>query len=225
MIQSHVRVLKSNLADHVFPELESFQDVGFVDAGNTLAAFACGLKGDVGNALNFRLAVAHGVEGLLGTRKMSIAGDASATRLAKVNISREFANDQQVKPGNQFWLEARSVDQLLIANGRAQIGKQPQVLAQTQNGLFRAQVSLKVVVFPVANSTKQNGISVLGQFQGCFRQRVTLCFIGCSAYWCGVHFELELKCQQNLHRFSNNFGPDAITWQDCNFHGDRFLCG
>jgi hypothetical protein len=52
VLQFHVGVLLAHFGHHVLPELEGFQHVGLVHAGDLLAALAGGLEGDVGDALD-----------------------------------------------------------------------------------------------------------------------------------------------------------------------------
>ena len=166
VVQRHIWVLLADFGDHLFPELEGFQHVGFVDAGDPFAAFARGLESHMGNALDLRAAVTHGVEGFFGLGEVAVGGDAPTAWLAKIDVTGEFADDQDVQPGHQLGFEAGGAHQFRVTNGRAEVGEQAQVLAQAQNGLFGAQVALQVVVFPVTHRTKQDGISFLGQFQG-----------------------------------------------------------
>ena len=89
---------------------------------------------------------------------MTIGGYAAAAGLTKIDITCQFADDQNVESRNEFRLEAGRTDQLLVANGRAEVGKQAHVFAQAQNGLFGAQRTVEFVVFPIAHSAKQHGV-------------------------------------------------------------------
>ena len=58
VVQRHVRVLKTYLTDHVFPELESLQHIGLVHAGDAsfptgCLALACRFKRHMRDALDF----------------------------------------------------------------------------------------------------------------------------------------------------------------------------
>ena len=151
VVQRHVRVLQADFGDHVFPQLEGFQHIGLVHAGDALAAFLRGLEGDMGDALDLRARIAHGVKRFFAAGEVAVGGNAPSARLAEVNVTGEFADDQNIQPSHQFGLEAGRVSQLRVANRRAEIGKQAHVLAQSQNGLFRAQRAVQLVVFPVAH--------------------------------------------------------------------------
>ena len=224
MVQRNVGVLQANFRDHIFPELEGFQHVGFVYAGDTplgacRLALARRLECHMGNALNLRAAVAHGVKSLFGAREMPIQRNAAAPRLAEIDVTSQFADDQNVQTCNQFRFQARGTHQLFVTNGRAEIGKQSKVFAQAQNRLFGAQWAVKFVVLPVTHGTKQHGIGCFGQSQGGFRQGVAVRFIRGTAYQCGFHLQVQIQGAQHLDRFGNDFSANPVTGQYCNFHG------
>ena len=54
----------------------------------------------MGDSLDFRARVAHGVEGFFSAGKVPIGGDTATPGLAKVNVAGEFANDQDVQAGH-----------------------------------------------------------------------------------------------------------------------------
>ena len=49
------------------------------------------------DALDLRLAVAHGVKGFFGTGEVTIGGDAAAAWLAKVDVAGQLADDQNIQ--------------------------------------------------------------------------------------------------------------------------------
>jgi hypothetical protein len=83
-------------------------------------------------------AVAHGVEGFLGAGEVAVDRRAAAARLAEVDVAGQLADDQDVQARHQFGLQARRVGELLVADRRAEVGEQAQVLAQAQDGLLGA---------------------------------------------------------------------------------------
>ena len=89
---------------------------------------------------------------------MAICGHTAAAGLAKVNVAREFTDDQDIKPRDEFGLQTGSANQFFVTNGGTKVGEQAEVFAQAQNGLFWAQGTLEFVVFPIAYGAKQNGI-------------------------------------------------------------------
>ena len=115
MVQCNVGVLFTHFAHHIFPELEGFEHVGFVHAGHTAFgaggfAFACGLESDMGDTLDLGLAVTHGVERFFSAGEVPVCCHTTAARLAKVNITREFADDQNIQTRDERGLQARCVD-------------------------------------------------------------------------------------------------------------------
>ena len=96
MVQLHVGVLLAHLDHDVFPELEGFQYVRFVHTGYAFAAFARCLKCHMGNALNLGARIAHGVKGFFRAGEVSVGGGASPTGLAEIDVTGEFANDENV---------------------------------------------------------------------------------------------------------------------------------
>ena len=136
MVKCHVGVLQADFSDHVFPELEGFQHIGLVDTGHPFAAFARGLERHMRDAFDLGARIAHCVEGFLAAGEMAVGRNTAATRLAEVNVAGQFANDEDVQPRDQFALQTGCIDQLRVANCRAEVGKQTQVFAQTQNRLL-----------------------------------------------------------------------------------------
>jgi hypothetical protein len=131
VLERHVGVLRMHLGDHVLPELEGLQHVGLVDAGHLLACCACAPPGRRrARCARSRAAVAHGVEGFFGAREVAVDRGAAAARLAEVDVAGELADDQDVQPRHQFGLQADAVRELLVADRRAEVGEQAQVLAQ-----------------------------------------------------------------------------------------------
>ena len=57
------------------------------------------------DALDLGLGVAHRVEGFFGTGEVAIEGHAAAARLAEVDVTRELADDEDVKARHQLGLE------------------------------------------------------------------------------------------------------------------------
>jgi hypothetical protein len=86
-------------------------------------------------------------------------------RLAEIDIAGQFPDNENVQPRDDFGFERRCIGQLRIENGRAQVGKQAQCLAQPQNGLLGTQGALERIIFPVAHGSEQHCIGSLGQIQ------------------------------------------------------------
>ena len=100
----------------------------------------------------------------------------------------------------------------------------PHVFAQAQNRLLGAQGAVELVVFPVAHRAKQHGVTVHGQLECGFGQGVAKGIVSRAADQGGFHLELQVESVQDFDGFSDDFGADAITGEDCDFHGVRRAC-
>ncbi|MNQ22313.1 hypothetical protein D3C85_354520 [compost metagenome] len=158
MVERHVRVFLVHVGDDVFPELEGFQHVRLVHAGQALVALLRSLESHVGDAADFAFRIAHGVEAFALALERTVRALAHAAGLAEINVARQFADDQNIQAGHHFRLQGRGARQFRIQNGRTQVGEQAQVLAQAQDRLFRTELALQVVIFVVADGAEQHGI-------------------------------------------------------------------
>ena len=109
-----------------------------------------------------------------------------------------------------------------VANGGTKVGKQAQVFAQAENGLFRAQWAVQLVVFPVAHGPEQHGVSVFGQLECGVRQRVAVSLERGTADERAFSLKLQVKGMEHLDSFSDDFDSDAVTRKDCDFHKGLF---
>ena len=218
VVELHIRVVLRHVGHHLFPELRGFEHVVLVDAGQALAALLRRLERGVRDALHLGAAVAHGVETFFSTGKKSIGRAAAAARLAKIHIAGELTDDQDVQSGNQLGFETGSPHQFLVADGRTEIGVQAQRLAQTQNRLLGAQVALQYIVLPVAHGAKQHRVGFFGERQRGGRQRVAVFFVGSAAHVGRFHFKRQPQRTQHFDRFGHDFGADAVTGKDGDFH-------
>ena len=205
-----------DVGDDVSPELERLEHVGLVDAAQLLAALGGSLEGDVRDAADFRLGVAHSVETFARAGEQPVGRRAHAARLAEVNVAIQLTHDQDVQTGNDFRLEARCAGQLGVADRRTEIGEQLQVLAQAQNGLLRAQFARQRVVLPVAHGAEQDGVGFLGELERVFRQRMALGLVARAAHRGEFHLERLAQRLEHLHGLGDDFLANAVTRQHCN---------
>jgi hypothetical protein len=127
------------------------------------------------------------------------------------------------RPATSSGLRLDACHQLLVADGRAEVGEQAQVLAQAQDGLLGAQRAVQLVVLPVAHGAEQHGVGGLGQLQRGFGQRVAVGLVGGAADQGGFHLELQVQHVEDLDGLGDDFGADAVTRQDCDLHGACFV--
>src|SRR5690606_25581466 len=112
---------------------------------------------------------------------------------AKVNATSQFADNQNIQTGNHFRLQRRRRGQLRIQNGRAQVGKQFQVGAQTQQSFLRTLSHRQAVPFRTTDSTQQDGIGVTGLFQSFVRQRNVCCIDSSTAHQSRVEGQIQAE--------------------------------
>jgi hypothetical protein len=127
------------------------------------------------------------------------------------------------RPAISSGLRLEAPNQLFVADGGAEIGKQAQVLAQAEDGLLRTQRTVQLVVLPVADSAEKYRVGLFGQLQGGFWQRVPVCFVGGAAHQGGFHFERQVQYVEDLHGLGDDFGANAVTRQNCDLHLLSFL--
>ena len=170
------------------------------------------------NPLNLGPRVAHGVKGFFAAGEVPVHRNTSAARLAKVNVACELADDQNVQARHQLGLQARSIGELLVANGRAEVGKEAHVFAQAQNSLLWAQWAVQRVVFPVAHRAKQHGVRVHGELERGRWQRVAVGLKSCAAHKGGFQRQVQAQNLQDLDGLGHDFGANAVAGKYCDFH-------
>ena len=106
-----------------------------------------------------------------------------------------------------------------VANGRAQVGKQPQRLAQAQDGLLGPQMALQLVVSGVAHGAKEHGVSLLREPERGFGQRVAAGGVGRAAHGSFLHFKGQGQGFENFDSLGHDFGANAVARQKGDFHG------
>ena len=140
VIQLDVGILLPDLAHHLAPQAGAIQDVGLVHGSHFAAARARQLKSHARDALDFGLAVAHGVDG------HAIARSAlRAARLSEVDASQQFPHDQDIGAAHHIRPQRRRIFQAGKAQRRPQIGKHSQFAPQPQQPALRPQMAGKVI--------------------------------------------------------------------------------
>jgi hypothetical protein len=152
---------------------------------------------------------------------VSVNGGTPASRLSEVDVAGKFTDDEDVQPGDQLRLETGGAHQLLVADGRAEVCEQSQVLAQAENRLFRAQWPVQRVVLPVSHGAKQDGIGLPGQLQCAVGQRMAVGLIGSATNQRRLGLEGQAQGFKHLDGLCNNFLADAVTRQYRDFHGGK----
>ncbi len=101
VFECDVGVVLGDFSDGGAPELRDFEDVGLVDGGDFVAAFAGEFEGDAGDADDFSFRVAHGVNGFVGFL-VPRAG------CAEVEAAEELADEENVGVFGDFWAQGRA---------------------------------------------------------------------------------------------------------------------
>ena len=89
-----------NLGDFFAPHFRAFQYVGFIDRADAATALRCEVKGDAGNADDFRAGIDLGVDAAAG----AVGQGFDAAGMAEINAAGKFADDHDVEPGDDVVL-------------------------------------------------------------------------------------------------------------------------
>ena len=134
-----------------------------------LAALLSHLKGDLQNALNLRTGVDIGIVSLVVVLIF----------LTKVHATRQFAQHHEVGTTKQLVLQRRLVEQTVERSHRTHVGKESELLTHGQQALFGThERSGIVVVFQVADGSKEHSIGLHANLVGGLRIRVANCIDG-----------------------------------------------
>jgi len=163
VIQRHVGIFLRHLSDGLAPEHAILEDVRLVDGGEAFIASLRGLESDMRDADDLALLVDHRVD---GDRFAVLL--VPAFRLAEVEAAGELAHAEHVEAAfDERFLHRRGVGQLWKADGRAQIGKEGEVLAQReQRGALGLLVGRKRFPFRAADRAEENRVGLAADTQG-----------------------------------------------------------
>ncbi|MNQ74500.1 hypothetical protein D3C85_892590 [compost metagenome] len=223
MAQFDFRIILGHLLDHFTPQLAGSQYVGLVHRAQLLAAHHGHVEADTGDTTDFAFAVRQGVVGLT----LAVFQGTGATRCTEIDAAGQFANDQDVQPGNDFRLQAGSLGQLRVQNRRTQVAEQAQLRTDFQQATLRADVTLDGVPFRAADGAQQHGVSSAGTVEGFVGQRHAVLVDGGAT----DHVMAQLEAQavfvvgqlQHLDRFGHDFRTNTVTWENQNLLAHAFL--
>ena len=102
----HVWILRRHARHYVSPEPRAIQHVGFVNRSELAAASAREIKSNMRNALDFRFAVAHGVDSAAITFHAF-----SRPGLPEVNPSQKFAHNENIRASHDLGAKRRTAFQ------------------------------------------------------------------------------------------------------------------
>jgi len=219
VFESQFRIVLDDFVHDFAPEHARGEHVGLVDRSNLLVAQHCGVESEAGNAFDFVAAVLHGVKAdfFLGARNAF-----AALRLAKVNVTRQFADGEDVEAvAHDVCAERASTGEFLIDAGRAEVAEKLEMLTEREQGTaFRLQVRGEVFPLRATHGTEKNTVRSFTQLEGAFRQRRTAFVVGGATDVCpfGVHVEAELLGNhvQHADSFFHHFRTDTVARKHCN---------
>ncbi|MPM77111.1 hypothetical protein SDC9_124111 [bioreactor metagenome] len=147
---------------HGAPQAGGFEHVCLVDAGDLFAAQTGQLKGPAADALDFLFGIGHQVGGLFSPVLGLIA-----IPLAEVDAAGKLAHHHQVDAlFSGLLFQGAGVDEGGTQCGGTEIGVKPQVLADGQQALFRAQGGGQIVPFGAAHRAQQHRVAGSAQRGG-----------------------------------------------------------
>src|ERR1700674_254671 len=152
MPELHIGILLGDAGDHLSPQPGTIEDVGFVDGSNLSAAGLSQHKSHASNALDFRFAIAHGVD------RNAAAGSAlGRAGFAEIYSSQEFTHDQDVGASDHLGTKRRAIFQRGETYGWPPIGEGSEFSAQSKQSAFGAQIAGHMVERGASDSAQQDG--------------------------------------------------------------------
>ena len=153
VLEGDVGVVLGDFGDGGAPELGDFEDVGLVDGGDFVAALGGELEGDAGDADDFGLGVAHGVDGFVGLL-VPPAGR------AEVEAAEELADEEDVDVFGDLGAERGVGGERGEGERGAQVGEAAEGLADLEQAGFGALVGGEGVELVVADGAEEDGVGV-----------------------------------------------------------------
>ena len=129
--------LLMHVRHHLVPEHAGLHDVALLGRVHLVAALAGQIEGDADDTLDLAGGVDGGIDGAL----LAVLQRHDLLGLAEISAARQLAQDQDVEPLDMLAPERGGLRQRRIADGRAQVGEQVQLLAQLQQAGLGAQFS------------------------------------------------------------------------------------
>ena len=111
------------------------------------------IEGDAGDALDLVGGIDLGVDGAL----LAVLERHDLLGLAEIDAARQLAQDQDVEPFDDLALQGRSLGKCGIADRRAQVGEQVEILADAQQSRLRADLVGHLVPLGAADGAEQDG--------------------------------------------------------------------
>ncbi len=157
-------------------QLAGGEDVGLVHRAEPVVAHAGRVETDAGGYDGFRSRCTAGCR-RPGAR--AVLQHALLAGLAEADAAGQFADDEDVQPGDHFRLQAGGRGQLRIEDGRTQVGEQAQLRANLQQTALGTDIAFDPVPLrpPTAPSSTASAWRAL---QGLVGQRHAVLVDGCA---------------------------------------------
>ena len=140
-----------------FQSTPDFITLRFSAEVHLVAALARQLEGDAGDALDLVRGVDLRVDGAL----LAVLQRDDLLGLAEIDAAGQLAHDQDVEALDELALQRGGVGERRIADGRAQVGEQAEILAQPQQAGLGAHVVGDLVPLRAADGAEQHGVGRL----------------------------------------------------------------
>ena len=208
VLQGDVReFLAADPRSDITPQARGLQHVGLVHRGDLAAAGLRQPERGAHDALDLAHAVAAQVAGAIG----------SAGLLTEIDAAGQLTHDDEVHAFQQFGLDRRGAERGRVRAHRAQVGVQPQRLADRQQALFGADLGVRVGPLRAADRAEQDGVCLAARLQRSGRQRLAVAIDGDAPDI--VFLEPEGVTEtggdglQHRHGGGGDFRTDAVTRQ------------
>ena len=146
-----IRKIAADAGDHFTPQARALQNIRLVDGQHAPAAGASELKCDAGDALDLRLAIAHGIERLA---RAALAFDEA--RLAEIQSPEQFAHDENVGSFDDRFAQRRADRKRRIKDSGPEIHEGTEFLAKPQQPGFGAKFAGIVIKGWTADCSQQH---------------------------------------------------------------------
>ena len=158
----HFGVVLVHGGDDFPPQARGFEHIALVDGADPLLALHGRFKGHDGNAADLFFGIEHGVEACpLAVAHFNTPG------LAKVDVAGQFADHDEIQALlGRGRLEQAGAGKFGQEQGRTQVGKEPEFLADAQDALFGTLVRGKSVPLGAAHGAQEDGIAGLAGING-----------------------------------------------------------
>ena len=171
----------------LLPQHACPHDVVLLGGMDLVAALARQIEGNLGDALDF----VRGVNLRIDGAAFAIFERHDFLRLAEINATRQLAHDHDVEAFDEFALQARSVGERRIADGRAEIGEKVEVFPEPQQAGFGTVLIGDLIPLRPADGAEHHGIGLLRLRHRRVGDRDAVRVIGRSAHQIAIDLKFD----------------------------------